>query len=60
MDKVIRIVSMKDQPSDLEYWMSRPITERLDAIEILRKHYLGLANNVEPKVQRVCKVIKPE
>jgi hypothetical protein len=59
MEKVLRIVSLKNQPSDNEYWISRPITERLDAIEILRKQYLGFKKDVEPRLQRVCRVIKP-
>jgi hypothetical protein len=59
MEKVIRIATLKSQPSDYDYWLSRPVTERLDAIEILRKQYLEFTNNVEPRLQSVCRVIKP-
>jgi hypothetical protein len=59
MKKVIRVVSLKNQPSDYEYWLSRPVAERLDAIEALRRQYLEFTKNVEPRLQRVCRVIKP-
>jgi hypothetical protein len=59
MKKVIRVVSLKNQPSDYEYWLSRPVAERLDAIEALRRQYLEFTKNVEPRLQRVCRVVKP-
>ena len=58
MEKVLKIVSLKKQLSDYEYWLSRPVTERLDTIEILRKQYVELTKNVEQRLQRVCRVIK--
>mgnify|MGYP006287601939 CR=1 FL=1 len=58
MDKVLRIAPLKEQPSDYIYWLSRPITERLDAIEILRQQYLEFHKDVEPRLQRVCRVVE--
>ena len=58
MEKVLKIVSLKEQPSDYIYWLSRPITERLDAIEILRQQYLEFHKDVEPRLQRVYRIIK--
>jgi len=59
MEKVIKIVPLHNQPSDHEYWISRPLTERLDAIEILREQYLEFKTNVKPRLQRICRVVKP-
>jgi hypothetical protein len=59
MEKVIKIVPLHNQPSDYEYWSSRPLTERLEAIEILRKQYLEFKIDVKPRFQRVCRVVKP-
>jgi hypothetical protein len=58
MEKVLRIVSLKNQPSDYAYWISQPITKRLDAIEILRQQYLAFNKHVEPRLQRICRIVK--
>lgn len=60
MEKVLKIVSLYEQSNDYEYWMSRPISERLEAIEILRNQYIQFREDVEPRLQRVCRVIKRE
>lgn len=59
VEKTLRIVPMKEQPSDFQYWSTRPVAERLDAIEALRRQYLELTSHVEPRLQRVCRVIEP-
>ena len=58
MEKVLKIVSLHEQPNDYEYWISRPVSERIDAIEILRNQYIKFRKDVEPRLQRVCRVIK--
>jgi len=58
MEKVLRIVSFHEQPSAYAYWNSRPVSERIDAIEILRSQYIQFKKDVEPRLQRVCRVIK--
>ncbi len=57
MEKVVTIVPLKNQPSDYQYWLTRSVADRLDAIELLRRQYLEMAQNVEPRLQRVCHVI---
>ena len=56
MKKVVRITTNKEQPSDYLYWKDRPVSERIDAIEILRQSYLNFQKNVEPRLQRICRV----
>ncbi len=58
MEKTIKIVSLKKPPSDYQYWISKPISERLDAIEILRQQYLELNRHAHQGLQRVCRIIK--
>lgn len=57
MEKILKIVPLHERSNDREYWLSRPISERIDAIEILRNQYIKF-RDVEPRLQRVCRVIK--
>ncbi len=43
-----------DSTKDLEYWLSRPSSERIAAVDFLRKQYIG---NTE-RLQRTARVIK--
>lgn len=54
--KVVCITTNKDQPSDYQYWITRPIAERIDAIEMLRQSYLSFRQDVPPRLQRVYRV----
>ncbi len=59
MDKVVIKKKLKDKNSNLEYWLSKPVNERLAAIEILRQQYIKFKyKNVQPGLQRVCRIIK--
>lgn len=58
MEKVVRIIGLKDKISDYKYWQSRPISERLEAIEMLRSQFIQFNKNAQPRLQRVCRVIK--
>ena len=59
MEKVVKIVGLREQDSDLAYWMSKSPQERLAAIEILRQQYVRL-KGIQPRLQRVCRIIKSE
>lgn len=58
MEKVLRIVSLHEQPSDYAYWISRPVIERIDAIEILRNQYIYFKKDAKSRLQRVCRVVE--
>jgi hypothetical protein len=58
MEKVLKITRLHEQTNDYLYWISRPVNERIDAIEILRNQYMKFRKDVEPRLQRVCFVIK--
>lgn len=58
MEKVVRIINMKDDKGDRAYWMSRTPEERIDAIEILREQYMRFKGDVQHRLQRVCRVVE--
>ena len=58
MDKVLKIVSLRSKNSDFDFWQSKSYQDRLAAIELLREQYIKLQKNVQPRLQRVCRVIK--
>ena len=57
MEKVLKIISLKDQKSDYGYWLTQSPQVRLDTIEQLRIQYINIMKNVEPRLQRVCRVV---
>ena len=54
--KVVNITTNKEQSSDYQYWATRSVAERLDAIELLRRPYLDKLNDVSQRLQRVYRV----
>jgi len=57
MEKVVKIVSIKDKQSDYDFWQSKDFKDRLEAIEMLRSQYIKFNSNVQPRLQRFCRVI---
>lgn len=57
MEKAVTIVNLKDRSTDFRYWMSRPETERLEAIETLRNQSINYKKDVKPRLQRVYRVV---
>ncbi len=57
MDKVLKIISLKDKQNDFEYWMTKSVTERLATIELLRQQFINFKKDVQPRLQRVCRII---
>lgn len=59
MEKFVRKINLKDETSDLDYWLSKTNTERLAALEKLREHYITFfLNGHRPGFQRVYRVVK--
>ena len=57
MEKVVKIVGLKDKSNDFSYWQTKTPEERLAAIEFLRQQYIKYHFDVPPRFQRVCRVI---
>lgn len=58
MEKILKIVPLHEQSNDYEYWISRPVSERIDAIEILRNQYIHFKKDAKSRLQRVCRVVE--
>lgn len=56
--KVCRKVSINDQPSDFEYWQSQSYEARLAALETIIREYHGWDDDFEPRLERVCTIVK--
>ncbi len=55
MEKVIRIVHLREGSYDLAFWLSKTPQERIAAMEMLRQQYAAL-KGIEPRLQRVCRI----
>lgn len=58
--KVVKIVKMSEQKSDFEYWQTRPVAERLAALEEIRAEYHGKDYESQRGLQRVFTISKLE
>jgi hypothetical protein len=59
--KIIPVVKKKGlrQPNtDVEYWRAQPYQARLAALEEIRQEYHHWKNDVQPGLQRVCRIVK--
>jgi len=55
---VTRAPLPQQQASDLVYWQSRPMAERIAAVEALRAQARPESSDAEPRLQRVCRVAR--
>jgi hypothetical protein len=59
MERSVEIRPMRRQQScDLQYWLSRPMAERIATVELLRLQMSEVAGSerVEQRLQKVCRV----
>jgi len=57
MEKVLKITTLKDQETDYAFWLTKSDRERIEAIEFLRSNYIKFNKNVQPRLQRICRVV---
>jgi len=60
MEKVVKIVPMKDAGNDIDYWMSKTPEERIAAIEVYRQRYMKMTGYVRQGFPRVCRIIRKD
>ena len=56
--ETVRIVNIHDQPTDFAFWQSQPPAARLAALESIRREYHGWTNDTQPRLERVCTIVK--
>ena len=59
MEKNVRKYKLGEEPSDLNFWLTKTPQERLAALEIIRQQYISFfLNGDRPRLQRVYTIIK--
>lgn len=56
--KVVKKVKLREQKSDFAYWQSQTPIARLEALEQIRQEYHRWKYGAEPRLQRVCTIVK--
>ncbi|MFZ1640028.1 MAG: hypothetical protein WAV07_01040 [Candidatus Contendobacter sp.] len=60
IEKVVKIVPMRQPSSDYAYWRSRPVQERIDTLEMLRQQYIEFGKDADPGLQRILRVVNQQ
>ncbi|PKO20328.1 MAG: hypothetical protein CVU38_20710 [Chloroflexi bacterium HGW-Chloroflexi-1] len=58
MGKVVTKVPFRQQKSDFVYWQTRSYEARLATLEEIRREYHLWRYGAEPRLQRVCSIVK--
>lgn len=57
--RVVKKVSLTDKNSDFSYWQTKSYSERLDALEEIRREYNNWKyTDAEQRFQRVCRIVE--
>jgi len=56
IERVVNKHPLKSPPSELQYWLSKTPTERVAAVEVLRRQVIGEYSGTESRLQRVCTI----
>jgi hypothetical protein len=54
----VRKFRLGEEPSDFAYWQTQTPEARIAALEDIRREYHGWQDGFQPRLQRVCKIIK--
>lgn len=57
MEKVLQIKNIRSRETDYSYWRNQSDISRLQTIELLRQQYINFNKNVQPRLQRVCRIV---
>jgi hypothetical protein len=58
MEKVVLRTTLKEQPSDRDFWLTRPVSERLAAVEKFRLQAYPLSNPDSIARHRIQRVVR--
>ena len=58
VERVLKKVSLKNQPSDLDFWKNQPEQKRLEALETMRNQYIIWKYGSQQRFLRVYKIIE--
>jgi hypothetical protein len=57
--RVVARTSMIDPPSDLAFWLSVPVEQRVGALAQMRREFEGWTDEDEPGLPRTARVLRP-
>lgn len=58
IEKVCTKLNVRDQQSDFAFWQTQSYQARLAALEQIRREYHQWRYGAEPRLQRVCRIVK--
>ena len=58
MQKFVTRKHKGDDDAASTYWITRPLAERLAMVEEIRAEFHGWTNEPEPRLSRVCRIIR--
>ncbi len=58
IQKTYRIIRLREKHTDFAYWQAQPVHARLEALETIRREYHLWKYGAEPRLQRVCTIVK--
>ena len=56
MKAVVNKTTLHDEPDEIAYWLTRPVAERIAAVEVLRQRAYGYNADTRAGIQRVARV----
>ncbi len=60
MQRVVRKFKLGEEPLDCEYWLTKSMPERLDALLDLINEHHGWTDETQPRLQRVLVVAQQQ
>ena len=58
VQKKVNKIKVDQQTSDFAYWQTQPYEVRLATLEKIRQEYHRWKYGTEPRLQRVCSIVK--
>lgn len=56
--KFVQVRRMSDVDNSRQFWMTQPAADRFAAIEEIRAEVHGWTDETQPRLQRVCRVLR--
>jgi len=58
MERVVTKKRVADPDTPWRYWVTRPVAERLQAVEDLRREHHGWSHGAEPRLPRIFAIVR--
>jgi hypothetical protein len=58
VEPIVTRINIRDAKNDFAYWQTQSPQARLEALEEIRREYHLWRYGAEPRLQRVCRIVK--